>query len=273
MNAWHDRTDDRPPILSRKRYDEASVFTPEALLREARRQKDMATADVPEICILDPDGDIVAHLAATGSAGRHASWACYHTHLYAFERGVVRYGVVDSAVGASFAVLVAEQLFASGCRLLISVTSAGQILRVRAPPYVILIDRALRDEGTSYHYLPPGDFSRCDPALIEVAREAMAGTSFSLEVGATWTTDAPFRETATAVAEARKTSLLAVEMEAAALYAFAAARRRPVLCVAHVNNQMGQIEGDFEKGAANGALASLGVIESIARTWLERRPP
>jgi hypothetical protein len=103
VTAEHDRSDDRPPILSRKGYDEVSVFTPEALLREARRQKDMATGDVPEICILDPDGDIVAHLAASGSAGRHASWACYHTNLYAFERGGVRYGVVGSAVGASFA--------------------------------------------------------------------------------------------------------------------------------------------------------------------------
>ena len=267
MNVRHDRSDDRPPILSRKRFDEGSIFTPEALLREARRQKDMTDGDVPEICILDPDGDIVAHLMATGSADRHASWACYHTDLYAFERDGVRYGVVGSAVGASFAVLVAEQLFASGCRLIISMTSAGQILPVHAPPYFIVIDRALRDEGTSYHYVPPGDFSGCDPTLIEIARDALATTSLPFEVGATWTTDAPFRETATAVDKAREAGLLAVEMEAAALYAFATARRRPVLCVAHVTNQMGKIEGDFEKGAANGALASLGVIKTIARAW------
>ena len=269
MTVGHDRSDDRPPILSRKRYDEASVFTPEALLREARRQKDVATGDVPEICILDPDGDIVEHLVSAGIADRHATWACYHTDLYAFERGGVPYGVIGSAVGASFAVLGAEQLFASGCRLLISVTSAGQILPVREP-YFIVIDRALRDEGTSYHYLPPGDYSLCDPALVEVARAVLAEASFPLEVGASWTTDAPFRETATAVASARETGLLAVEMEAAALYAFAAVRRRPVVCVAHVTNQMGQIEGDFEKGAANGAVASLDVIVSIARGWLER---
>ena len=272
MTAEHDRSDDRPPILSRKGYEEASVFTPEALLREARRQKGMATGDVPEICILDPDGDIVEHLTATGSADRHPSWACYHTHLHAFDRGSVQYGVVGSAVGASFAVLVAEQLFASGCRLLISMTSAGQILPVREPPYFIVIDRALRDEGTSYHYLPPDDFSTCDPGLVEVARDALARTSLPFEVGASWTTDAPFRETATAVAKAREAGLLAVEMEAAALYAFATARRQPVLCVAHVTNQMGQVEGDFEKGAANGAVASLGVIESIARFWLGRGP-
>ena len=101
----------------------------------------------------------------------------------------------------------------------------------------------------------------------------MAETSFPVEVGATWTTDAPFRETATAVDKAREMGLMAVEMEAAALYAFAAARRRPVLCLAHVTTQMGQIEGDFEKGAAHGAVASLRVIESIARSWLGGRPP
>ena len=54
--------------------------------------------------------------------------------------------------------------------------------------------------------------------------------------GATWTTDAPFRETADAIAAMGEKGLLAVKMEAAALYAFAAARGKPVLCFAHVTN-------------------------------------
>ena len=54
--------------------------------------------------------------------------------------------------GAPFAVLVAEELFACGCRTLISLTSAGQIVPAGSPPYFVVIDRALRDEGTSYHY-------------------------------------------------------------------------------------------------------------------------
>ena len=267
MNGRHDRNNGRPPILSHKRFDEASVFTPEALLREARRQKDMAAGDVPEISILDPDGDIVAHLAVTGVAGRHASWACYHTHFDAFERGGVCYGVVGSAVGASFAVLVAEQLFASGCRLIISVTSAGQILPVRAPPYFILIDRALRDEGTSYHYLPPSDYSRADERLVRLAETSLAAAGMPVQTGAAWTTDAPFRETGAAIEVARSAGILAVEMEAAALYAFAAARQRPVLCFAHITNQMGRVDGDFEKGAADGAEESLKVITLVGRAW------
>ena len=196
MSVRRNRPEIPPPILRGKDHRAFSVFTPEALLREARRQKAAPAADVPEICVLDPDGDIVEHLVANGAATRFAAWACYHTDLYAFEGAGARYGVIGSAVGASFAVLVAEQLFASGCRLLVSVTSAGQILPVRPPPYFVVIDRALRDEGTSYHYMPTGDFSLADTRLVETARNALSATGMSIEVGPTWTTDAPFRETA-----------------------------------------------------------------------------
>src|SRR5581483_12423271 len=98
------------------------------------------------------------------------------------------------AVGAGFAVLIAEELFASGCRLLISVSSAGQITAVQAPPYFVVIDRALRDEGTSYHYLPPSEYSEAPRQLTQMAREALTAAGIPIQSGATWTTDAPFRE-------------------------------------------------------------------------------
>lgn len=253
-----------PPIIAGKRYDAPSAFTPENLLREARRQKGLEVGSVPEICVLDPDGDVVRHLRATARTHRHPLWACYHTDLYVFDQDGLQFGIIGCAVGAAFAVLVAEELFASGCQLLLSMTSAGQILPVQPPPYFIIIDRALRDEGTSYHYLPPGDYSEADRGLIGLAEEALAGT-MPIRVGATWTTDAPFRETQAAIDSARGAGVLAVEMDAAALYAFAQARGKPVLCFAHVTNQMAQIEGDFEKGVADGAEESLRLISIAAR--------
>jgi uridine phosphorylase len=191
---------ERPPILRRKDHRAPSLLTPDALLREARRQKGIGVDAVPEICILDPDGDIVRHLLAMHRARRLSSWACYHTDLYAFEREGLGYGIIGCAVGAAFAVLVAEELFASGCKLLLSMTSAGQILPVQAPPYFIIIERALRDEGTSYHYLPPSAYSLADQRLVRIAEESLVAASMSAQVGATWTTDAPFRETAEAIA-------------------------------------------------------------------------
>jgi len=170
---------------------------------------------------------------------------------------------VGCAVGAPFAVLIAEELFASGCRLLLSLTSSGQITPCGPTPYFVIIDRALRDEGTSYHYAAPGDYAEADPALVARAEAALKHAGRPVFVGATWTTDAPFRETEEAIAAARARNILAVEMEAAALYAFARARNAAVLCLAHVTNTMGQREQDFEKGEADGtadALALLGVL-------------
>ena len=78
----------------------------------------------------------------------------------------------------------------------------------------------------------------------------------------------PFRETEHTIAAMKARGLLAVEMEAAALYAFAQARNKNVLCFAHVTNQMGSIEGDFEKGEADGTVDALAVIVSAARKLL-----
>lgn len=254
-----------PPLLDRKDPAALSVFAPSALLREARRQKGLPAVDVPAVCILDPDGDLVRTLRHGGQARRFDAWPCYHTTLDTFVLAGRTVGIVGCAVGAPFAVLVAEELFASGCRLLVSLTSAGQIVPVGAPPYFVVIDRALRDEGTSYHYAAPAAFAAADPALVGAAFEALAGTGLRAHVGASWTTDAPFRETAEAIAAARAHGILAVEMEAAALYTLARARSVAVLCLAHVTNTMGQAEQDFEKGAADGTAEALLVLGAIIR--------
>jgi uridine phosphorylase len=253
-----------PPILDEKHPAAPSAFTPENLLREARRQKGLSESLVPPVCVLDPDGDMVRRLSAVGRTHRDPAWACYHTDLYRLIEEGLEFGLVGCAVGAPFAVLIAEQLFASGCRLLISMTSAARLVELRPPPYIILIDRALRDEGTSYHYLPPAEFSTADAKLLEMLSGAFTHLSVPVERGGTWTTDAPFRETPEAIAAMKEKGLLAVEMEAAALYAFSQARRKLVLCFAHVTNQMALIEGDFEKGEADGTVDALAVITAAA---------
>ena len=220
------------PILQNKDPNAPSVFTTEGLLREARRQKRLEEHPVPAVCLLDPDGDIVRQLAARGLSTRCSFWACYHTDLHRFTWEGIEIGVVGCAVGASFAVLIAEELFASGCELLISVTSSGQIAPVQEPPYFILIEKALRDEGTSYHYLPPSEYSHIAASLLPVLEEAQSRLegvlcgAAPILCGSTWTTDAPFRETQAAIDQHRAEGILAVEMEAAALYAFAQARQR-----------------------------------------------
>ncbi len=253
-----------PPILRHKDHDAPSVFSPGGLMREARRQKGLAEARVPELCLLDPDGDMVRHLSATGAAEPVADWACYHSVMHGFALGGRRIGIVGCAVGAPYAVLVAEQMFASGCRLLLSITSSGELAPLGPRPYFVLVERALRDEGTGYHYRPAEDYAHADPGLLARLGAAIADCGPAVHRGASWTTDAPFRETAEVIERGSALGLAAIEMESAALYALAAARGLPIACLAHVTNAMATSHGDFEKGEAGGALDALKIVKAVA---------
>jgi uridine phosphorylase len=255
---------------SAKDFYKPSLFTPENLLREARRQKGIRRSIIPSLCVLDPDGDIVSYLQRSKQSTLSRGWACYYTKLHEFSIGGIRAGIVGCAVGAPFAVLVAEEMFASGCRLLVSVTSAGRIALGQDEPRFLLLSRALRDEGTSRHYVAHGTWSRLDRRLFRELAANLAKAPVPMAVGSSWTTDAPFRETVAAIESARGRAVDCVEMEAAGLYAFARARRRSVICLAHVTNSMAQSEGDFEKGVESGSLEALQLIGFVART-LKRR--
>ncbi len=262
--------EDELPLLAEKDYNEPSVFVVENLMREARRQRGLGDLPVPEVCLLDPDGDVVKHLSRSGGAVRHPDWACYHTEMWITRLEGREIGVVAFAVGAPFAVLVAEELAVSGCSLVISVTSAGAIAPLDELPHFMVIDWALRDEGTSVHYLAPSRWSGLGDHLAAVLEEPFEGLGEPVHHGRSWTTDAPFRETNSAIATARVAGVHAVEMEAAALYAYATARGADVVCVAHLTNTMATTGADFDKGADDGTQRILGFVGALAARL---RPP
>jgi uridine phosphorylase len=142
---------------------------------------------------------------------------------------------------------------------LVSISSAGLIAKGLSPPFFLLIEKALRDEGTSHHYLSAGKFSNASPSLVDFAAQRMADAGIHVRRGTSWTTDAPFRETETLIAARREERIVSVEMEAAALLALGAAAGKPVVCLAHVTNAMATRGEDFEKGGYAGLEESLTV--------------
>ena len=187
-------------ILKNKNYTEASVFQPINLLRESRRQNEIPSGKVPSICVLDPDGDLVDYLNNKKRATISKYWACYHSNLYTFKIGELTVGIIPRVVGSSYAVLIAEQLFVSGCELLISITSAGIIKQSGSNKKFALITQAIRDEGTSYHYLPKNEPSELCQKLLKKLKN---NENLWSEVKS-WTTDAPYRETMFAIDEMKK---------------------------------------------------------------------
>ncbi len=80
----HDDGPEAAPLFASRDYEAPSMFTPQNLLREARRQKGLPLGTVPDVCVLDPDGDLVDHLRASDRLSPHHTWACYHTCLDTF---------------------------------------------------------------------------------------------------------------------------------------------------------------------------------------------
>ena len=260
--------DIRIPLLEHE-PSETPVFTAANLLQGARIRKGLPKVAVPAGCLLDFDGELVQHLAAAGRAVEDSAWPCFHTRLFRWRAGSAEHGVIGGTIGAPFAVLVAEELFALGCRALASISSAGLVAERFTPPFFLLIDRALRDEGTSCHYTRPGRYADADPSLIAAVRDRMAGLPVPVHTGSSWTTDAPFRETEGLIASRRREGIVSVEMEAAALLTLGKALNTPVVCLAHVTNTMATREEDFEKGGDAGLADSLSVCTAALEAALE----
>ena len=144
------------PLLDHP-IEEPSAFTPEALMSAVRAARGLATLRVPPVCLLDFDGDLTDWMVSTGVARPCPSWACFHTAMFSVEMKGGSCGVIARTIGGPYAVLIAEQLAVSGARVILGLTSAGRVNPSLPIPSLVVATQAIRDEGTSYHYLSPGD--------------------------------------------------------------------------------------------------------------------
>jgi hypothetical protein len=105
------------PLLDHA-WDDPSVFTPDALLAAVRLERHLPRDPAPEACVLEFDGDLTDWLIDTGRATRWHPWACFHTSMEKVEVDGEAIGVIPRTIGGPYAVLVAEQLAASGARVI-----------------------------------------------------------------------------------------------------------------------------------------------------------
>ena len=127
-----------------------TAFTPKALLDAVRLERGVSSEPVPEICVLEFDGDLTDWLVSTGVATTYKAWACFHTTMFSFDVDGVTCGIVPRTIGGPYAVLVAEQMAASGARVVLGLTSADRVSSAMPVPGLVAVKRAIRDEGTSY---------------------------------------------------------------------------------------------------------------------------
>lgn len=139
--------------------------------------------------------------------------------LYALKKPKGKIGIMTGFGGGSpMTAELAEEFAAMGARRMILMTWGGTLQPELDPGDIVVVDKALRDEGTSYHYLPPARYVEADSGLADELMEAIRRRGGSCQRGATWTTDAPYRETAEEIRQYQVEGIQTVELESAGLF-------------------------------------------------------
>jgi len=261
---------DKPPLLHHP-LDQPSLFTPENLIDAVRRAREIPEGSVPQLCFLEFDGDLTDWLVAERLARPFPSWPCFHTTMFAVEIEGQTCGIIPRTIGGPYAVLIAEQLAASGARLIIALTSAGRVSPKLPLPCLVVATGAIRDEGTSLHYLPAaGEVSCPAPEFAHHVFQELAATGHPVRQGKVWTTDAPYRETQVQLEEWAAEGILAVEMQAASLFAFGIAKGVAVVSIAMVSNAVDHDGEQFDTGSQQQGLR---ILAACARAFKNPNEP
>jgi uridine phosphorylase len=130
-----------------------------------------------------------------------------------------RIAIFHAGSGAPLSAGLLEGVIAHGARVIIACGGAGVLDPAIPLGQIIVPTAAIRDEGTSYHYLPPSREVAANPLGLEILRDVLECQDHPYLFGKTWTTDAVFRETRSKIQARRAEGAIVVEMEAAALFA------------------------------------------------------
>lgn len=139
--------------------------------------------------------------------------------LYALKQPKGKIGIMTGFGGGSpMTAELAEEFVAMGVRRMILMTWGGILQPDLKPGDIVVIDRAIRDEGTSYHYLPPAKYVSAATELADQLVKAIEARGGGCSRGSTWTTDAPYRETVEEIGQYQSEGVKTVEMESAGLF-------------------------------------------------------
>jgi uridine phosphorylase len=182
-----------------------------------------AWQDGPEHCVIcffrEALENVIAELNARVVAKNH--WEDGSHVLYEIEYQGHRLGFFHPGIGAAIASALLEEAIAFGCKKFIACGGCGVLEKDIEVGGLVIVTSAVRDEGTSYHYLAPGREITANPLVVTALESVLRKKQLPYRLGKTWTTDAPYRETPALIQRRKQEGCIVVEMEAAGMMAVA----------------------------------------------------
>ena len=225
------------------KYDRPSIVNPEALAAHGLESGAYAEVPPPTAAVICYHRGLAKRLLATRP--HHTIPGFFgDTHLLGDTGGTVAL-VADFGIGAPVAAVMLEDLIALGCRRVVSMGTCGGMDPLLAVGDLVVCTDAIRDEGTSHHYLPAGVHVACDLGLTNRVEQELVARGEPYRRAPSWTTDAPYRETAEEVVRHVEAGVPVVEMEAAALFAIGQVRGAAVASLLVVSDVLSTLDGTW----------------------------
>jgi len=216
------------PIVPNK-YELTPLLTAEKMIEFRRTQGGLGNLPAPHSAILCLYKGAMSRFAWKYPSRRIGGFL---GNVYLLKRSHGQVGVLSNfGIGAPAITGISEEMMAWGVQQLVILSLAGGLQPDLEPGSVVVCDRALRDEGTSYHYLPPARDVLASPELAARLHRIFEENGIRSSTGSVWSTDAPYRETYQEAEIFQKEGVKAVDMESAGLFAAAQVRRKEATSV------------------------------------------
>jgi uridine phosphorylase len=185
----------------------------------------VSPVDVPPCTVMCFFSDVIERLKESGAPTLFELQAAHGTHpVFQVPTPAGPVAVFHPGVGAPLAAAFFEEAIASGCRSFVALGGAGSLRADLTAGHAVVPSAAIRDEGTSYHYLPAAREIAAQERAQQGVKDSLSVADIPFLEGKTWTTDGLYRETRPKVKRRVAEGCVTVEMEASALLAVAAFR-------------------------------------------------
>ncbi len=210
-------------IFQRAEISEPALFSPSDTTRRAD--------DFPEICVSTFSENIIQKFSSLNTTEKIAELYTANgiTPIYKIRYKNTAIAFYQSRVGAPACAAGFEEVIAMGAKKFVLFGSCGVLDDDRVKNNIIIPTSAVRDEGTSYHYIAPSAEIEADARAVQILENVLTNCGYSYVKGKTWTSDAIYRETISAIWERRQEGCLTVEMECASMLAVSKYRRIPFI--------------------------------------------
>lgn len=229
------------PNLKNKHAHE-SVFSPKDFLTYQKGIGNRIKFKPPTGVIFCYSHGLIKHILGNHKTKKVSATNSFG-QLYLISNAAGQVGIIANfGIGAPVATTILEELVALGVKRFISVGQAGTLQKNLKIKDIVVCSKAIRDEGTSHHYIKPSKYAYASRSMTARIEKALQELEREYTVGASWTIDAPYRETVAEARKYQKEGIATVEMEAAALFAVGQYRRVEVGAIFTISDSLAELK-------------------------------